>query len=200
MELKNKRFFVYGFSMGAVASIEAQSKKPVFDAMILDCPFDSSENVLKKCLGDIKFSLFGYELSVPGRHLLEKYAFHPYVQAFVKVLLKAIAKLDPKSVDTHIVPFYPVESIKHVSVPCFFIHCKRDEKVPASSIKAIYEGASGPKKLWLTNGRSHFDSYFYNPEKYVERVRGFLSEVIQGKWKSKTDQVVLEDDEDSIVG
>ncbi len=47
--LKGKPLFAYGFSMGAVAAIEAQAKdESLFAAMILDCPFDSAENVIKR--------------------------------------------------------------------------------------------------------------------------------------------------------
>ncbi len=49
--LKETPIMVYGFSMGAVAAIEAQAKDPsLFSAMVLDCPFDSSENIIKHSL------------------------------------------------------------------------------------------------------------------------------------------------------
>ena len=58
--LKNKPVIVYGFSMGAVAAIEAQAKdNSLFSAMILDCPFDSSENIIKRSLESMQFTFFG---------------------------------------------------------------------------------------------------------------------------------------------
>ncbi len=36
------------------------------------------------------------------------------------------------------------------------------------------------KVLWLTNGRRHFDSYFYNPEKYVKEIRTFIDKAVNG--------------------
>ena len=72
-------------------------------------------------------------------------------------------------------PINPVESIRKLHVPCFFIHCKNDEKVSVDAVKTVYEGAGTEyKMLWLTNGRRHFDSYFYNPEKYIKEVRSFI--------------------------
>ncbi|HEX4069274.1 MAG TPA: alpha/beta hydrolase, partial [Candidatus Babeliales bacterium] len=98
-DLCDKPLFAYGFSMGAVSAIEAQSQSSdLFDAMILDCPFDSSERVIKMSLECLKCSVFGYEFDVPGRDLLEKYAFHPYVQALVKAVLKTVAQLDATGV------------------------------------------------------------------------------------------------------
>jgi pimeloyl-ACP methyl ester carboxylesterase len=196
-DLKDKPLFAYAFSMGAVATIEAQSKEPIFDAMILDCPFDSTETILKKCVDNIKISIFGYQFNIPGKTLLQKYAFHPYVQSIIKILLKTVTNLEPRRVETSVYPVYPVKSIANVKVPCFFIHCKRDEKVSVDAIKSIYASASGPKMLWLTNGRRHYDSYFYNPELYIEKVRSFFDQVLVGKWKNNKEQYVIEDADDT---
>lgn len=178
-----KKFPVYGyaFSMGAVASIEAQAKDPkLFDAMILDCPFDSSESVIKKAVESLKFSLFGYEFDMPGRGYLEQFAFHPYVQEFVKTILKTVSHMNAKNIQTYIHRFSPAESIKKVEVPCLFIHCKHDERISVSAIRNIYQGARGPKMLWVTNGRGHYDSLFYNPEKYADQVSSFFDRVMKG--------------------
>jgi esterase/lipase len=89
---------------------------------------------------------------------------------------------------------YPGESIKKVSVPCFFIHCKNDEKIGVESVKNIYNNAaSGYKKLWITNGRHHFDSYFYAPERYTSEVRQFLAQVLDGTARNNEFKQVIED-------
>ena len=198
--LQKKPLFAYGFSMGAVASIEAQAKEPLFDAMILDCPFDSSANIVKKCLENVRFSLFGFDFHLPGRTLLERYVFHPYVQSMVKLLLKTVSAFDPRSVDMSLYPISPAQSIKKVSVPCFFIHCKHDEKISVAAIRNIYEGAAGPKLLWITNGRRHFDSYFYNPDEYTAQVRRFVDRVLKGQFKQQKESTILEDTDDVMIG
>lgn len=197
-DLQGKPLFVYGFSMGAVAAIEAQAKdNSLFNAMVLDCPFDSSEHVIQRVIENIKFSICGYEFGMPCRSILKKYAFHPYVQSFVKSVLKTVANLDPRNVSTHLCPVKPVESIKTVSAPALFIHCKNDEKVPVEAVKSIYEGsASAYKVLWLTNGRQHFDSFFYNPEKYTDHVRSFLEDVVSGRIEGTQRQEIIEDCDD----
>ena len=109
----------------------------------------------------MKFSFFGYEFSIPGRSLLQKYVFHPYVQSFVKAMLKTVYHLDVRNIKTFIYPLYPAESIKKVSVPLLIIHCKNDEKVTVAAIKKVYRNAASTyKKLWITNGRYHYDSFF----------------------------------------
>ena len=195
--LSGKPVIVYGFSMGAVAAIEAQAKDgSLFDAMILDCPFESTENVLKRSLDNIKFSLFGYEFSLPGRSILQRYAFHPYIQSMVKIVLKTVAQWDPKKIDVTAYPISPVESVKKILVPVFFISCKHDEKVSVEAIKALFEGtSSGYKQLWITKGRRHFDSYFYNPEEYTDRVRQFVLNHMNGKTKNSIKKEIVQDKE-----
>jgi len=200
-ELKEKPLFVYGFSMGAVAAIEAQAKdKSLFDGMILDCPFDTTENIVKMGLDNLKFSLFGYEFTVPGRSFLQKYMFHPYVQSFVKTMLKTVAKMDTKTIRSFMYPLYPAESVKKISVPLFIIHCKNDKKVTVSAVKRVYKNAaSSYKKLWITNGRRHFDSFFYNPESYRRRVAKFAQKLVTGQLDEKKKHKIIQDGEQKTV-
>jgi pimeloyl-ACP methyl ester carboxylesterase len=181
-ELSKLPTLVYAFSMGAVASIEAQAKdSSLFKAMILDCPFDSTENIVKKALQNLKFSFFGYQFDLPGRQYLEKYAFHPYVQSFIKVLLKTVPHIDAKNIKTYMYRFSPSLSITKINVPCLFIHCKHDQRVEVDAIHTLYNGAQGPKRLWVTEGRGHYDSIFYNPEKYAKQVSKFFDMVLDGR-------------------
>ncbi len=199
-DLKHLPILGYGFSMGAAATIEAQAQDPtLFKALILDCPFDSTESIVKQSLNDLSFSLFGYKVGMPGKSYLEKYAFHPYVQSFVKYLLKSVAYMDAKNIRTFMHKFSPAESIQNVSVPCFFICCKHDKRVSIDAIKKIFYGAKGPKKLWITNGRWHFDSVFYNPEKYEKRISSFFDSVLDGSIYKKLPAKLKEDaDEDAM--
>jgi len=195
-DLQGKPLFVYGFSMGAVASIEAQSlKSNLFDAMILDCPFDSSEKVIKHNLKNLKFSLCGYECEIPGASLLQKYPFHPYVQLMIKTLLKTVAQLDSNHIQTNIRPSHPAESAKKITVPCFFIHCKNDQKVSIDQVMAVYNGVAGVKQLWLNNGRRHFDSFFYDPEKYTEQIRAFCTDILRKRYQKAEQEKIIEDKE-----
>ncbi len=200
-ELKKLPVFAYGFSMGAVASIEAQAKEPkLFDAMILDCPFDSTESIIKKMIHSLKFTFFGYEFNLPGRSYLEQYAFHPYVQEFIKLMFKTVPHLDSKNIQTYMYKFSPAESAKKITVPCLFIHCKEDQRVAINAIHTIYNNAQGVKQLWVTNGRGHFDSIFYNPEKYSSRITKFYNNVISGLiYKGEKTRVYEDGDNSKIV-
>lgn len=194
-DLKGLPCFVYGFSMGAATAIETQAKNAaLFDAMILDCPFDSSENIIKRGLEGLKVSAFGYEFGMPGRSLLQKYAFHPHVQAFVKNVLRCFTSLDPRHIQINLCKVYPSESIKKVSCPCLFIHCKNDERISIDAVRNVYNNAaSSYKKLWLTEGRHHYDSYFYAPERYTTEVRNFLTHVLDGTARKEEKKEIVEE-------
>ncbi len=196
-DLQDVPLFVYGFSMGAVSAIEAQAlSQDLFDAMILDCPFESSEKVIQNGLKELKCSVFGCEFDLPGKDFLQKHAFHPYVQALVKAVLKTVAQMDTTGVNTNFCPLCPAKSAQHIVVPSFFIHCKNDQKVPVEQVKNVYENAGGFKRLWITNGRRHYDSFFYNPEKYIEQVRLFCDQVIDDDIASMPQCEIIEDEEE----
>jgi hypothetical protein len=207
--------------MGAVAAILAQEREKdlkgqgtvlaqgkgeeksnsknnnLFDAMVLDCPFDSSKNIIERGLDHFKFKVAGYSFDVPGKSFLKKYAFHPYVQSLLRFVLRAVANMDSRGISMRVFPVDPVKSVAKVEVPTFYILCKQDKKVTIDAIKQVYENtASSYKQLWLTNGRFHFDSYFYNPEKYTELVRAFFDQVASGNVNSTIKHEIVEDEDD----
>ncbi len=196
-ELKNTKRVAYGFSMGAVASLLAQADDPtLFDMAIWDCPFESTENIIGRAVSSLKLSMLGYDLALPGRSLLQRYAYNPYVQSWLKFALKTIAKMDATQVETCIVPIDTVEAAQKIAIPVMVIGCKGDEKVPVSAVRAIYDALKGYKRLWITNGRAHFDSYFYNPEKYIYKVRRFIQKAFDGTIKQRyAAYVTLDPDE-----
>lgn len=190
----------WGFSMGAVAAWGAQAKdSSAFDAMILDCPFDSSEELVKNSFDQMQLPFLGYTFDFPGRSILQRYALHPYVQSFVLQLLKVVLNWDCKKVILQVSPNNLLESASSITIPCFFIQCKNDQKVPLDSVKRLYEGTSGYKRLWITNGRRHFDSFFYNPEQYTYRVRKFLDQVLSGKLFEKKKEKIVEDQDVNVI-
>jgi len=193
-DLKNLPRIGYGFSMGAVAGIEAQAIDPtLFDMMILDCPYDRSKNVIKKGLENMQFSICGYSFSLPGKDLVKQAVFHPLVQMPLKFLLKTVANMDATAINTYIYPVHPVNSIKKITVPIFGIHCNNDEKIPVEAAKNLFKNAAGYKRLWITAGRRHFDSFFYNPEKYAYKVKKFIKSILDKSYITKKQQKITED-------
>ena len=55
-----------------------------------------------------------------------------------------------------------------------FIHGDSDDYVPTAMVYPLYEAATCPKELWLTEGVAHALSYRTYPKEYTEKVRNFL--------------------------
>ena len=193
-ELQGVPIIVYGFSMGAVASLIAQSERPdLFAAAIWDCPFDSTGNVLRRSIDRLTIKILGHEIPVPGRDFLHHYAYHPYVQSVLKAALKAIVHMDATPIPTTILDVSPQKSAEKISIPTLLIVCRNDEKAPVEAVRAIYDALRGYKRLWITNGRRHFDSYFYNPEKYRYKVSEFVAKALDGSYHAGPASKIVED-------
>lgn len=193
-ELSKIPLIVYAFSMGAVSSINAQAQYGnLFDCAIWDCPFESTDALLDRSIENLKVNVFGYTFALPGRNLLRKYAYNEYVQSFLKYLLKAVAKMDSTEVNTRMVPVDTMQSMRKISIPCYLIVCQNDDKAPPHAVKKVYDQARGYKRLWITNGRRHFDSFFYNPEKYMYKVRRFIEKYLDGDFAHKVQAKIQQD-------
>ena len=182
-QMSQKPVVVYGYSMGAVASIEAQAQDAtLFDAMILDCPFDSTDNSMRRGMDAMKISVFGKKIDVPGKeyYLQHMYDENGIAQMVTNYLFKQITNLDSGKVATKFVKVSPVESVKKITTPCLFIHCDNDKKVPTQAVQDIYNNKPGFKELWITLGKGHFGSYNNHPELYWYKVNKFLSKVLSG--------------------
>lgn len=194
-EVAGKPIIAYGFSMGAASAIEAQARQPLFDAMILDCPFDSTDGIISRAMADMKFKVMGYEFELPGREWLKEYAYTPFVQTLLKVSFRAITQLDALTINTFMHRTSPVTSIEKVDVPCFFITCKNDEKVPVEAVASVYAGAKGYKRFWVTDGTHHYGSLFWDPEQYFYKVNKFVAKVVSGRCKGECSEKIVQDQE-----
>lgn len=187
-DLKDKPIIIWAPSMGASTAIEAASQDPdLCSAMFLDAPFPSTEEIIHKGMSKIK----GY----PGTDYLEKHAFDPYVQPVLKFLVRWTL-FDTSNIELTAQPIRPVESIKKIKIPCFFVICKKDEKISVDGVKSIYLNHQGIKRLWITNGMKHCHSLFYNPEVYLKLVKDFFNDVLSKKISKQPKEIVYEDEDE----
>lgn len=179
--MKDKPVIGFGFSMGAVALIQAQAMHgKLFDTLILDCPYDSTDAAMSRGLEEkLKMNVFGYTFKIPGKQFVLDHMYDDMAQMFTNTLFKSITKLDSKKVQTRFVRVQPIESIKNVTIPCFFIHCEQDKKVPIEAVEQMYKNKPGFKRLWITPGKAHFGSYANNPEMYWYKINKFLTKLRQ---------------------
>lgn len=194
-DLNQKPIIVVGFSMGAVSAIEAQALDPsLFAALFLDTPFSSSIDVLRRGMQDLRFGFWGYEFDLPGRTWIEDYAFNPYVQPFLQMLLRLKSSLNASRINTVAKAIAPSESIRKITVPIFLVVTKGDEKVSVDDVKKVYDNDHGVfKRLWVANGRSHCDAVLYNPEKYEQILNRFIHDVLNQSYKSQPKEEIVYD-------
>lgn len=199
-DLAHKPIIVYGFSMGAVAAILAQAeRKDLFAAAILDCPFESTDKLIERLLSFMNFSIAGYEFSIPGKSLLQRYAYNPYVQDFIKKALSmrmTMSDSTSSSIKSRMVPIDVAHAAQACSIPSLLIVCKKDKKAPPVATYEVYRSLPEFKRLWITNGREHFDSFFHNPEKYGYMVFHFIEDVVDRRLRKLCKEEVTIDGPD----
>lgn len=180
---KDLPIIAYGFSMGAVTAIEAQSRDShLFNALVVDCPFDSTQGLIKRgldsFLGTIRIPILGIEFEFPGRAFLERHATDQFFQPVLLFLLRVFAGMDATRIPTIPKKVNTVVSAKKVKVPVLLIGCYADERAPVDAFVHIYQGLAGYKRLWITRGARHYGSLFDNPELYQQMVINFIEKAL----------------------
>jgi len=188
-QLKNKPIIGFGFSMGAVSLLQAQAHfKDMFDLLILDSPFDSSSDCMENCIDRLlTYRLFGKTYRFPGKWLIMKSLYNPRLVPLMKPLFRWASGLNVTLVKTKFLPVIPIQKAPDIQIPCFFITCEKDNKVPVESVSRLYEAVQSPyKRLWITGGYKHCGSCLFNPELYSYRVNKFIQAVLSKGWSKPT--------------
>lgn len=187
-ELKGKPIIGFGFSMGAVSLLRAQSRWPdLFDILILDSPFDSGYECMGLALDNLmNIKLFGKIYHIPGKKLIMKSLYSERLSPFVKYLFKLVTGFNPNQTPTKFVHVAPIESASCVKIPCLFFACVKDNKVPVDAVLRLYNAVDSQfKRMWITHGIKHCSAYLTNPEIYWYKVNKFIKKVLENNMKVK---------------
>ena len=65
--------------------------------------------------------------------------------------------------------------IRHVSCPLLILHGDRDETVPISQGRKLYEKANGPKGFYVIKGAAHNDTYIVGGDPYFNALGQFIA-------------------------
>lgn len=182
--LKDLPIFVYGFSMGAVASILAVSEnKNLFAGAIWDCPFESTKELSNLILDKLKLSFYGYNIDFPFKNIIKKYIYNYNAQFWIKLFFKFFSTMDGTKVNMIIKKISPLKALRNIRIPFFLIGCHNDDKVPVEAIKNMFyqHREDSFVRCWISPGRRHFDALFMSPEKYFGKIKKFIDEVLTGK-------------------
>ena len=71
-----------------------------------------------------------------------------------------------------------LSKIAWVDVPVMVLHGDRDEIVPFSMSRELFDAAKGPKRFYTIEGAGHNDTYYVGGPDYFEALREFVDEVI----------------------
>ena len=74
-----------------------------------------------------------------------------------------------------------LSKIAWVDVPVMVLHGDRDEIVPFSMSRELFDAAKGPKRFYTIEGAGHNDTYYIGGPAYFEALREFVNEVIGEK-------------------
>lgn len=195
-KLNKLPLFVYGFSMGAVASILAQSEQQnLFDGAIWDCPFQSTNYLTNVALSNIKWKINGYEIDIPIKKIIQKYIYNRSTQLFIQYIFKFFSAMDSTSINTCIKNISPIQALSTIKIPFLLIGCFNDDKAPAESILTMYKSNQNTQysKCWISSGRRHFDSFFLHPEQYIYEINKFIQTIISKKHVDKEKEIQIDD-------
>lgn len=187
-ELKGKPIIGFGFSMGAVSLLRAQSRwSDLFDMLILDSPFDSGYECMGKGLDNLmNVTLFGRSYRIPGKRLIMKSLYNEKLSPLVKYLFKLVTGFNPNQTPTKFVHVAPIESAGKIKIPCLFFACVKDNKVPADAVVRLYQAVDSPfKRIWITQGIKHCSAYLTNPEIYWYKMNKFVKKVLENDMAKK---------------
>jgi uncharacterized protein len=153
-EVDPKRIGVVGFSMGAVATIQAAAQCTDIAAVVADSAYASFLEAVR------------YSFRVVVR--LPHFPIAPIAMHWAKW----IVHVDPSHLR-------PVDVIGRIAPrPILLMHGTLDEIVPLHHAYSLFQAAEEPKELWIIPGAHHVEARDQDPDGYFERVERFLGQAL----------------------
>lgn len=148
--VSNAQIGVIGFSMGGAVAILGAAQRPEVQVVVADSPFATHADVVAYNVQRV-IHMPGQPFAAIADYFLERSA--GYRGADVSPL-QVISKIAPR--------------------PLLLMHGSADEMIPVSHAHRLYEAASEPKELWITEGANHCGAYFLDRPGYCTRVVNFF--------------------------
>jgi len=149
-EVDPRRIGVVGFSMGAVATIQAAAQCTDIAVVVADSAYASFLEAVR------------YSFRVVAR--LPHFPIAPIAMHWAKW----IVHVDPSHLR-------PVDVIGRIAPrPILVTHGTLDEIVPLNHAYTLFKAAEEPKELWIVPGAHHVEARDQDPDGYYERIERFL--------------------------
>jgi dipeptidyl aminopeptidase/acylaminoacyl peptidase len=144
---------VLGASMGASVALQAAADFDDIQAMVLDSPFASLEQI-------------ALEQTILATKLPK---FAVYFPVWLACSWARFVERFP------VCEVSPAKSARDLKCPIFLIHGDADRKIGSHHSEHIYENAFVPKELWICEGAGHLGTYLKFPKEYETRVLKFFN-------------------------
>jgi fermentation-respiration switch protein FrsA (DUF1100 family) len=153
-EVDPTRIGAVGFSMGAVATIQAAAQCADIAAVVADSAYASFIEAVR------------YSFRVVAR--LPHFPIAPIAMHWAKW----IVHVDPSVLR-------PVDVIGRIAPrPILVTHGTLDEIVPLRHAYTLFKAAEEPKELWIVPGAHHVEARDQDPDGYFERIERFLRQAL----------------------
>ncbi len=153
----HKHIVLLGFSTGASTSILAAAESKNVDAIIADTPYSDLGGYLEESLNKkTHLPAFPFNKTIP-------------------ISMEIMGGIDAASTS-------PINSLKELPPAwLLLIHGQRDAEIPVENSRRLYTAYSklnpGKTELWETDAEGSNGSYAAYPERYLEKLSSFLSQV-----------------------
>lgn len=71
-----------------------------------------------------------------------------------------------------------MKQLAHCRLPMLFIHGDKDTFVPTRMVYELYRCKPQPKRIWISKGSKHAQSYSDHPEEYTKQVTSFVKDYL----------------------
>lgn len=151
-KLPNEKVGVVGISMGGAAFLLQTTERA--DALILEMVYPTLQKAIENRLNLWLFD--GAEILSPMLTLQL-----------------------PLRLGVSVNELRPVDHLKQINCPTFFIVGENDRHTTLEESKQFYEDADQPKEIWIVPGAEHGDLHRNSPQQYEERVIGFFERSLE---------------------
>lgn len=147
------KIILTGLSMGAATVLMAAGEELPANVVgvLADCGYSSAREIICK---EIR------AMGLPPK----------LVYPFVKFSAKLFGRFDLEETS-------PEEAVKNCKIPVIFYHGESDEYVPCYMSKRNYDACASRKQLVTIPGAGHGLCYAVDPQRYLDTLRTFFSEV-----------------------
>lgn len=91
--------------------------------------------------------------------------------------VEAVARIHYWGLPVHLLlgaRFRLIDRLPHISLPVLVIHGDRDETIPVSLGRMVFDAVKGPKAWYVVRGADHNDVPAVGGQAYYERIEAFL--------------------------